>query len=170
MKHPLSINVTFSGLSKNPFSSDYLASLKEHFSAIRKQSKDAMLRVLLLMVIAGGLFVMALSEEAYASLALIDWLLLVVILGCTGFIIWGVIDDRLFERHNLSIRINGVEYARRIHESMRKNPTLFDKARVDDIPINRDNPDIHRFIYSVIDSKHRPFTGLDRVILQDNRR
>lgn len=162
---PLSVVTTFCDLSAEPLTADQLKTLRQHFADVCSQSRRYKRRVTLMMAVIGALVLFAMSKDAYQSMMWIDWILLAYALFGVGFLAWGFLDDRLFAQRPVSIRVDGVEYARLVHESMRKRTSLLDPDRIDDIYIPKDAVDVHRFTHAILHKEQRSFTGLDRMII-----
>lgn len=164
-ENSLNVDTTFVDLSTEPLTVTQIVELKLHFHELRTTSKRYMRRVSIAMALVGLFIVLGMSTESYSSMMWIDWTLLSAILGCIGFLAWGLLDDRLFDQHPVSIRVDGLEYGRLIHESMRGRTSLLDFGRIDDIRIPKESTYPYRFIHAVLEKEHRNFIGLDRLMI-----
>lgn len=164
--HPPSLDTDFESLSKNPLTQEQMHQYKEALLVPHGASQTSKTIITVIATAAALAFVTTLSPIQKEHIEFIDYLLVGVIAWGIGFLIFGWIDDFVFHRHQISLKIDGVPYQRRAYESMRERTSFWDPDKIDDLIVPQKAEEVHRYIDNVLHNVGRGFVRFDREMIR----
>lgn len=162
-----SLDEDFESLSRNPLTNEQMHQFKEALLVPHHRSRKNRNIVSLLSVALSVAFLATLSPAHKEYIEFIDFLLVGAIAWGAGYLVWGWIDDLIFKRHQIILRIDGAIFQRRAYESLREKTSFWDSDNISDIPIPDDAEDVRRYIDNVLHGIGRGFVRFDREIINN---
>lgn len=158
-------NFNFESLAENPPSHEKLHVWKQSLLMPYQASKRNA-KIITAIVATTTLAIIALlSLQLDIQIAFIDYVLLGVINGSLGFLVWGWMDDSAFANYCHQTDTSDTYYHRRAYESLREKMSFWEPCGIEDISIPDSAHHIHRYIENVLHGIGRNFVRFDREII-----